>query len=143
MSQKVLTPEQKKQKKEQRKQMLTFFIFNLLLLLIAYAFSLWWQGKIDVKAFADGIWLVFAIQLTMTWGFYVYNRNIFTPLLHGGKTFLLLFVGKKPKEDYYGAYMRVKENQVPGYVIFIAFGILLTIFVSGILLTILAYPEVI
>ncbi|MEY3431396.1 MAG: hypothetical protein RIS53_294 [Bacillota bacterium] len=138
-----LTPQQKKQKQEQQKQMLTFFLFNSILLLIVMGFSLWWQNKYDLKAFADGIWLVFAVQLTMTWGFFVYNRNIFTPLLHGGKTFLLLFVGKKPKDDYYTAYSKVQENQVPNYVIWIAFILTLLVIVAGVILTLEAYQGII
>lgn len=135
----TLTPEQKKQKRELQKQKLTFFIFNGVLLMVIMIFSLWWQDKYDLKAFADGIWLVFAVQLTMTWGFFVYNRNIFTPLLHGGKTFLLLFVGRKPKDDYYTAYSKVQDNQVPSYVIWISSFFTLLVIIAGIVLTIEAY----
>ncbi len=138
-----LTPEQKKQKRELQKQMLTFFLFNGILLLLVTAFSLWWQNKYDIKAFADGIWLVFAVQLTMTWGFFVYNRNIFTPLLHGGKTFLLLFVGKKPKDDYYTAYTKVQENQVPNYVLWISFFFTMLVVAVGVILTLVAYQGII
>lgn len=137
-----LTLEQKKQKLETRKQAITFLVFNGVLLLLVMAFSLWWQGKFNLKAFADGIWLVFAIQLTMTWGFFVYNRNIFTPLLHGGKTFLMLFVGKKPKDDYYTAYTKVQENQVPNYVIWISSIYTLIIIILGVVLTLEAYQGI-
>lgn len=142
MNKAPLTQEQKRQKRETRKQMFTFFVFNGILLILVLAFSLWWQNQFDLKAFADGIWLVFAIQLTMTWGFFVYNRNIFTPLLHGGKTFLLLFVGKKPKDDYYTAYTKVQENQVPSYVLWISFFYTILVTVSGFLLTITAYQGI-
>jgi len=142
MKKNELTLEQKKQKLEIRKQLLTFLIFNGVLLIAVMAFSLWWQGKVDLKAFADGIWLVFAVQLTMTWGFFVYNRNIFTPLLHGGKTFILLFVGKKPKDDYYTAYTKVQENQVPNYVIIISAIYSLIVIVLGVILTLQAYQGV-
>jgi len=142
MNKTPLSTEQKKHKRELQKQMLTFFIFNIILLLVVMVFSLWWQNKYDLKGFADGIWLVFAVQLTMTWGFFVYNRNIFTPLLHGGKTFLLLFVGKKPKDDYYTAYTKVQENQVPNYVIWISFSLTILVIISGVLLTLEAYKEI-
>jgi hypothetical protein len=143
MKKSPLTPEQRKQKRELQKQMLTFFLFNGILLLLVTAFSLWWQNKYDIKAFADGIWLVFAVQLTMTWGFFVYNRNIFTPLLHGGKTFLLLFVGKKPKDDYYTAYTKVQENQVPNYVLWISFFFTMLVVAVGVILTLVAYQGII
>jgi hypothetical protein len=105
-------------------------------------FSLWWQGKTTLKAFADGIWLVIAIQLTMAWSFFVYNKNIFTPLIHGSKTFILLFFGKKPKEDYYTSYVKVQENPVPKYVIRSAFFYLILIFMIGFILTYIAYQDV-
>jgi hypothetical protein len=119
----------KKQKKETKKQILVFLIFNLFILIITMGFSLWWQNEFSLKSIADGIWLVFSIQLTMAWSFFVYNRNIFTPLLHGGKTFFLLFVGRKPKEDFYTAYTKVQENPVPNFVILTS-----TIFAIGVLL---------
>ncbi|MBM3909278.1 MAG: hypothetical protein FJ352_00705 [Firmicutes bacterium] len=142
MNKQPLSLEQKRQKQELQKQRLTFFLFNGILLLLVMAFSLWWQNQYDLKAFADGIWLVFAVQLTMTWGFFVYNRNIFTPLLHGGKTFLLLFVGKKPKDDYYTAYTKVQENQVPNYVIWISFLFTIFVIVAGVILTLEAYQGI-
>jgi len=142
MNKQPLSLEQKRQKQELQKQRLTFFLFNGILLLLVMAFSLWWQNQYDLKAFADGIWLVFAVQLTMTWGFFVYNRNIFTPLLHGGKTFLLLFVGKKPKDDYYTAYTKVQENQVPNYVIWISFLFTMLVIVAGVILTLEAYQGI-
>lgn len=138
-----LTSDQKKQKKERQKQSITFLIFNCFLLLVTMIFALWWQNRYDLKAFADGIWLVFAVQLTMTWGFFVYNRNIFTPLIHGGKTFLLLFVGKKPKDDFYTAYTKVQENQVPNYIIMISFGLTLIVITAGVMLTLAAYQGII
>jgi hypothetical protein len=142
MNKQPLSLEQKRQKQELQKQRLTFFLFNGILLLLVMAFSLWWQNQYDLKAFADGIWLVFAVQLTMTWGFFVYNRNIFTPLLHGGKTFFLLFVGKKPKDDYYTAYTKVQENQVPNYVIWISFLFTILVIVAGVILTLEAYQGI-
>jgi hypothetical protein len=129
----------KKQKKEDFKQSVIFMIFNLIILFLVFGFSIWWQGSATLKAFADGIWLVFSIQLTMAWSFFVYNKNIFTPLIHGSKTFILLFLGRKPKEDYYTAYMKVQDNPIPKYVVTISFIFLcLTIFI-GLILTYLAY----
>jgi hypothetical protein len=128
-----------KHKKETQKQLLVFILFNLLILTIAMAFSLWWQNQFTLKAFADGIWLVFSIQLTMSWVFFVYNRNIFTPLLHGGKTFFLLFVGRKPKEDYYTAYSKVIENPVPNYVIFVSSILTILVLLVSVLINIVVY----
>jgi hypothetical protein len=128
-----------KHKKETQKQIVVFVLFNLLILIFAMAFSLWWQNQFTINSIADGIWLVFSIQLTMSWSFFVYNRNIFTPLLHGGKTFFLLFVGRKPKEDFYTAYTRVQENPVPNYVILISTLFTIVVFLISILLNVVVY----
>jgi hypothetical protein len=132
----------KKHKKETQKQTIVFIIFNLFILLIAMGFSLWWQNKFTIKSIADGIWLVFSIQLTMSWSFFVYNRNIFTPLLHGGKTFFLLFVGRKPKEDYYAAYTKVLENPVPNFVILTSLFFTIAVFLIAIFVNIVVYQGV-
>jgi hypothetical protein len=63
-------------------------------------------------------------------------------LLHGGKTFLMLFVGRKPKDDYYTAYTKVQENQVPNYVIWISSIYTLIIIILGVVLTLEAYQGI-
>lgn len=133
----------KKVLQEENKQKLIYIVFNVVLIIASTLFSLWWQDAYDLKALADGIWLVFALQLTITWSFFVYNRNIFTPLLHGVKTFFLLFVGKKPKEDYYTAYTKVVDNPLPQYLIYLAFLFLVLIGLVGYVATLIAYPGVI
>jgi hypothetical protein len=130
---------QNKHQKETQKQMVVFIVFNLVVIVIAMGFSLWWQNAFNTKAFADGIWLVFSIQLTMSWSFFVYNRNIFTPLLHGGKTFFLLFVGRKPKDDYYTAYTKVQENPVPNYVIITSTILTILVLLISIIINVVAY----
>jgi hypothetical protein len=131
-----------KHKKEAQKQTLVFIIFNLFILVIVMAFSLWWQNRFTLKSIADGVWLVFSIQLTMSWSFFVYNRNIFTPLLHGGKTFFLLFVGRKPKEDYFTAYTKVQENPVPNFVILTSMIFTIGVFFLAIVINVVAYQGV-
>jgi hypothetical protein len=75
----------------------------------------------------------------MSWSFFVYNRNIFTPLLHGGKTFFLLFVGRKPKDDYYTAYTKVQENPVPNYVIITSTILTILVLLISIIINVVAY----
>jgi hypothetical protein len=129
----------KKALQEENKQKLIYIVFNFFLILGSMIFALWWQDAYTIKAVADGIWLVFALQLTIAWSFFVYNRNIFTPLLHGAKTFVLLFIGRKPKEDYYTAYTKIIDNPLPKYLIRISFAFLLLIGVIGYLATVIAY----
>jgi hypothetical protein len=117
----------------------TIPLVNSFFLVILFLFSLWWQDAYDLRAMADGIWLVFALQLTLSWSMFVYNKNIFTPLLHGLKTFFLIFIGKKPKEDYFTAYTKVLDHQIPKTIIVMVFFMTLFVFVFGVVLVVLAY----
>jgi hypothetical protein len=114
-------------------------LLNLIVLSVMFLFSLWWQDDYSLKAMADGIWLVFAMQLTLSWAMFVYNRNIFTPMVHGLKTFFLIFVGKKPKEDYFTAYSKVLDHQIPKHIILIVFLMTILVLSVGIILVLLAY----
>ena len=102
-------------------------------------FILWWQDDTSFIAFADGIWFIFALQLTLSCSIFVYNMNIFTPLVHGVKTFFLLFLGRKPKEDYFTYYSKIKDHPIPLSYIWIAFGFTAVVLIVGIILTVLAY----
>jgi hypothetical protein len=124
---------------ESVRRLVIFSIANSFFLLVMMAFILWWQDDISLLAFADGIWFVFAGQLMLSWSIFVYNMNIFTPLVHGVKTFFLMFVGQKPKEDYFTIYTKIKENQIPSAYIWMAFTFTLFSLGLGITLTLLAY----
>jgi hypothetical protein len=129
----------KKNRKRTTKEIFIFLIANIIVLLLLMAFALWWQAKTDIKAFADGIWLVFAFQLTISWSLFVYNENIFTPLVHGVKTFFLIFVGQKPKEDYYTYYTKIKDNPIPNGYVWIGFILTLLVLIVGVVLTLEVY----
>jgi hypothetical protein len=130
----------KKIRKRTRKEIIIFFFANFVFLLLLMGFALWWQGKVDLEAFADGIWLVFAFQLTLSWSLFVYNENIFTPLVHGVKTFFLIFVGRKPSEDYFTYYTKIRDNPIPAAYVLIGFIFTVIVLVVGVLLTIEVYP---
>jgi hypothetical protein len=132
--------DKKKLRKRTIKELFVFLVFNVIFLAILMAFALWWQDQTDLKAFADGIWLVFAFQLTISWSLFVYNENIFTPLVHGVKTFFLIFIGQKPKEDYYTYYTKIKDNPIPNGYIWIGFILTLIVLMIGIMLTLEVYP---
>jgi hypothetical protein len=121
------------------KQLVGFSIANFFFLLLSMGFILWWQNDISLIAFADGIWFVFALQLTLSWSIFVYNMNIFTPLVHGVKTFFLIFVGRKPKEDYFTYYSKIKDNPIAYGYIWIAFMMTALTLVVAISLTLSAY----
>lgn len=128
-----------KKPKKSPKQIMVFSLINVVAILLLMAFTLWWQNDTSFLAFADGIWFVFAFQLTLAWSLFVYNQNIFTPLVHGVKTFFLLFVGRKPKEDYFHYYSKIKDNPIAISYIVVSFLLTLVILVVGILLTFEAY----
>ena len=121
------------------KQLLVFSVFNFLFLVLTMVFILWWQNDTSLIAFADGIWFVFALQLTLSWSIFVYNMNIFTPLVHGVKTFFLIFVGRKPKEDFFTYYSKIKDNPIAYGYIWIAFGFTAISLGISIVLTLWAY----
>ena len=121
------------------KQLVLFSFFNIIFLGLTMVFILWWQNDVSLIAFADGIWFVFALQLTLSWSIFVYNMNIFTPLVHGVKTFFLIFVGRKPKEDFYTYYSKIKDNPIAYGYIWIAFMFTALALVVAILLTLWAY----
>jgi hypothetical protein len=130
----------KKIRKRTRKEIIIFFFANLFFLVLLMIFALWWQGKVDLFSFADGIWLVFSFQLTLSWSLFVYNENIFTPLVHGVKTFFLIFVGRKPNEDYFTYYTKIRDNPIPTAYVMIGFIFTLMVLIVGVVLNLLVYP---
>lgn len=115
-----LSPQQIQQRLWIRKIVKSSF-FAILISALAFVFAYWWQGTSTLETIENSLWFVFALELTISWSLFVYNQNIFSPLLHGTKTFLLMFIGKKPKEDYYTYYRKVEANQVPKFYITVAF----------------------
>lgn len=130
----------KKKVKRTAKQILIYALMNIVFLFVLMAFILWWQNDTSLLAFADGIWFVFSFQLTIAWSLMVYNQNIFTPLVHGVKTFLLLFIGRKPKEDYFSYYSKIRDNPIPIAYILVGFLFTMLLLAIGIWLTFEAYP---
>lgn len=104
-----------KRKKAFRKRvfkaaLLMFFVSTFLVL-----FGLFWQDDTSLMAIGDALWLAFAIELGIGWILFVYNHNIFSPLFHGVKTLGLMFVGKRPKDDYYTYMKNIEENPIPKF----------------------------
>lgn len=93
------------------------FIISVLL----FGFGLLWQGEVTLMTIGDALWLVFALEFAFGWMLFVYNRNIFSPIIHGTKTFLLMFVGKRPKKDYFNYMKSIEENPIPGKYVLIFF----------------------
>jgi hypothetical protein len=102
------------------KTVLRISIIMLIISGLLFGFGLIWQGEVTLLSIGDALWLVFAIEFSIAWMMFVYNRNIISPLLHGTKTFLLMFVGKRPKKDYYTYMKSIEESPIPSryYIIF-------------------------
>lgn len=126
-----------KQKLKRRKRNIISIIVMIVLSALLFGFALLWQDAHDILAICNALWFVFAMEITMAWVIFVYNKNIFSPIIHAAKTFGLMIVGKKPKQDYYAYMKHVQENQIPAFyyvIIFITAGI---IFIPALILMII------
>lgn len=99
------------------KSAIIMFVISLLL----FAFGIFWQDDYSLMAIGDALWLVFVIELFAGWILLVYNQNIFSPLLYGAKTFIFMFLGKRPKVDYYTYMRNVQQNYIEPYYYIVAF----------------------
>ena len=125
-----LTEEQKRQQtidtllkeKKMMKIRLTKVIIGMTVLtIILFILAMLWQGEWTLMTVGDGLWLVFALEFFMGWVLFVYNHNIFSPVIYGVKSFALMFVGKRPKTDYYSYMKNIQDNQIPGYFYYMFF----------------------
>lgn len=114
---KVISQEElaKKRKKELIKRYTITGIVLLILSGTVFGFALFWQDHYDLLAICNALWFAFGVNLFIGWIMFVYNKNILSPMIHGFKVFGLMFVGKRPKEDYYEYTVRISENQIPKY----------------------------
>lgn len=120
-------------------KIMVIIIVDILLTGLFFGIGLLWQKKVNFLSICNAFWVAFAIKLTYSWGMWVYNLNILSPLIHGTKTFFLMFVGKRPKEDYYTYTQKIKEHPIPKiyYILsFISAGSLLIVCIT---LTVLFY----
>ena len=70
------------------------------LTVVLFVFVMLWQDDWSLMAIGDGLWLVVVLEFFLGWVLFVYNKNIFSPLIFGFKTFGLMFIGKRTKTDY-------------------------------------------
>ncbi len=118
-------------KKARKKALLKHLKSALIMLVVSILlvlFGLMWQDKYTLMAWGDALWLAFSLEFFAAWMMFIYNKNIMSPVIYGLKTFGLMFLGKKPKSDYYEYFKDVEDNPIPKYyyrVIFISAFILL------------------
>jgi hypothetical protein len=119
--------EKRARKKRRQKYAMTALVMTVINVVLII-FGLLWQYELSLMAIGDAIWLAFAIELAAAWTMFVYNKNIFSPMIHGMKTFGLMIVGKRPKLDYYHYMKKIEDDPIPSYyyiVTFISAGTLL------------------
>lgn len=124
-------------KKQRRKKIRRLIIGTVIMFIISailFVFGLLWQDAYDMLAICNSLWLVFALEFTMGWSLFVYNKNIFSPLIHGTKTFALMLIGRKPKKSYYEYMMYINENPVPTFYYLLILTFALVILIPAVIL---------
>lgn len=97
------------------KRVIKASVFMLFISAVLVGLGLHWQDKMTLMAIGDALWLAFAIEFGVGWIMFVYNHNIFSPLIHGVKTLGLMFVGKRPKQDYYDYMKSIQDDPIPKF----------------------------
>ncbi len=103
----------KKKKKSKLVYVLIALGWMILINGLLFGFGVFWQDDTSLLAIGDAFWLAFFLQLFAGWIMFVYNMNILAPFIHGFKTFGLMIIGKRPKQDYYEYMQNVQNNPIP------------------------------
>lgn len=125
---------EKKRKKAFRKRVIKASILMFIISALLVGFGLFWQDDVSLMAIGDALWLAFALELGVGWIMFVYNHNIFSPLFHGVKTLGLMFVGKRPKEDYYTYMRNIEENPIPKFYYIVVFSSALVLLIPALII---------
>lgn len=124
-------------KKRVKRNLKTYGIGFLIMFgvsLILFVLAIIWQDDTSLLAIGDALWLVLILEFFVGWVMFVYNKNIFSPLVHSTKSLFLMFAGKKPKFDYYEYMKNIEENPIPNYLYHIVFIWTLILFIPTFIL---------
>lgn len=122
--------------KARRQMRKNIFVTSAIMFFVSLAFialGLVWQRRYDLWAWSNALWLAFSLEFFLAWIFFVYNKNILSPLIHGFKVFGLMIVGKRSKESYYDYSMRIEENPIPKFVYYTIFIFALLLFIPALI----------
>lgn len=125
------------EKKKIRKRNLILTLIMFVVTVILVGFGLLWQDEYTLMAFGDALWLTFAIEFAIGWSLFVYNLNIFSPIVFATQTLFRMFVGKRPKSDYYTYMKSIEENPVPKYVYVFVFISAMIVLIPAIIIMII------
>ncbi|NMA06000.1 MAG: DUF3899 domain-containing protein [Acholeplasmataceae bacterium] len=135
----LTTEEQlRKEKTLRNKRCFISFTINIMLSLGCFFFVMGWQMRFDLMGFANIFSVTFLMMFFIAWIFFVYNKNILSPFLHGMKVFGLMLVGKRTKESYYEYSQKIAQNPIPKYIYVPTFIVSLIYFIPAVILVILA-----
>jgi uncharacterized membrane protein len=116
------------EKKKKRRKLILTAVIMFLISNALFWFVILWQNRLDLLAVTDALTVTVLLIFAGGWVMLIWNMNILSPLIHGIKTFGLMFVGKKPKLDYYSYTQKIQDEPISKYYIFTCFitaGILL------------------
>lgn len=106
----------KDEKKEHRRRVIKASIIMFVISAGLVFFGLLWQDEFDtLLAWGDALWMAFILEFFFGWVLLIYNMNIMSPIIYGFKSFFLMFVGKRPKVDYYHYAKDIYDNPIPAF----------------------------
>jgi len=109
---------------KKRSKLKRLFISSIVMIFVSAAlvfFALFWQDDYSLMAIGDSLWLAFGLEVAIGWFIFVYNLNIFSPIVYATKTLLTFFTGKRRTDDYYTYMQKIEENPVPKFYIWLFF----------------------
>lgn len=118
--QEVLDKNKNDRKRKMKKYLIATFVMSVISVLLVL-FGLFWQDDYSLMAIGDALWLAFGIEVAIGWFIFVYNLNIFSPIVYATKTLFNMFTGKKAKDDYYTYMKKIEDNPVPNFYFWIFF----------------------
>ena len=105
-----LDPLQKKKLK--RKRLIIYIIVSIVGSVLFNGFGLMWQHRFDLMAFVNAFYLTSFLWFFIGWMVLMANMNILSPVVYGLKSFFLILVGRKLKDDYYNYQQNIKNNPI-------------------------------
>jgi uncharacterized membrane protein len=105
-------------KKKSHKTLIVISVTILVSIFLIW-FGLFWQDSYNLLAICNALWLAFVIEFLFGWIIFIYNKNVLSPLIHGAKSFALMFLGKKPKLTYYDYMKKIQDNPIPKNLLYI------------------------
>ena len=116
---------------------ITAMLFGSALLVF---FGLFWQDDYtSLMAIGDALWLAFGIEFAVGWFIFVYNMNIFSPIVYATKSLFRMVTGRKIEDNYYTYKKKIEDNQVPKFFIVLFFISSLILLIPAVIILMILY----